>query len=139
MGVIDQFDPERFRLSVRNGNAIGATASGRRAHATRRPRMGEFLGPIPLDWLAAASQLPGKSLHVGLVLWHLRHLRRQWTVQWEPSKAAVLGINRFTAYRALSRLEEAGLVKLERHVGRCPVVTIVQRLDKQDFNGHEGP
>jgi DNA-binding transcriptional regulator YhcF (GntR family) len=33
-------------------------------------------------------------------------------------------VNRHTGYRALRTLEKAGLVLVDRHPGRCPVVTI---------------
>ena len=36
-------------------------------------------GPIPLAWMMAAAMLPGKSLHVGLVLWYLAGLKKTKT------------------------------------------------------------
>jgi hypothetical protein len=31
-------------------------------------------GPVPLAWLQAAARLPGRSLHVGMVLWYVAGL-----------------------------------------------------------------
>jgi hypothetical protein len=55
----DLWDPDRLRLPTAAGGL---------------PRHGEaFLrGPIPFDWLATASQVPGAALHVGLALRFLR-------------------------------------------------------------------
>ena len=38
-------------------------------------------GPIPLDWLSAAAQLPGKTLNVGVALWWLKGDGRKQTFQ----------------------------------------------------------
>lgn len=62
--------------SIFRGYGISVTG------ATHHPRpRGEsapgktFLkGPIPLPWLQGAARLPGKALHVGVVLWFLSGL-----------------------------------------------------------------
>jgi hypothetical protein len=41
------------------------------------------------------------------------------------------GVGRFAAYRGLAALERAKLVHVERHRGRCPLVTI-RALDQPD-------
>jgi DNA-binding MarR family transcriptional regulator len=43
----------------------------------------------------------------------------------------MLGVGRHSAYRGLKRLEEANLVKVERHPGRNPIVTVL------DFRGDD--
>lgn len=82
-------------------------------------------GPIPLQWLQQAATLPGKALAVSIVLWYLVGVKQKKTVtptwkQWE-----MFGISRQASYRALKHLEEAGLVKIRRAHGKCPVVTVV--------------
>lgn len=92
----------------------------------RRRRRGEFLkGPIPLAWLSAAGRLSGKALAVGIVAWHLAGLTNKRTVKWRSKKAKQMGIERHAAYRALEALENAGLIKVKRHLGRTPIITIL--------------
>jgi hypothetical protein len=92
----------------------------------RRKSGGKFLkGPVSLDWLATAGQLPGKSLHVGIVLWFLAGVCRTRTVALPNRVLSLFGVDRHAKYRALNYLEQAGLVKCERHTGRCPRVTIL--------------
>jgi hypothetical protein len=40
-------------------------------------------------------------------------------------KLECLGVLRHAAYRALRNLQKAGLIEVQRHVGRLPVVTIL--------------
>lgn len=88
---------------------------------------GRFLkGPIPWEWLAAASRCPGKALHVGLVVWHHAFLRKSSTVSVSMTRAASeMGFDRSSALRALTELEAAGLVAVRRFPGRSPVVTLL--------------
>ena len=87
---------------------------------------GEFLkGPIPLDWLGCAAKLPGKSLHAGVALWYVAGLTRSPSVSLSNLSGGKFGLDRNAKYRALAWLESAGLVQVERKLGRAPVVTIL--------------
>jgi hypothetical protein len=126
IGAPDPFDPKRLALPTSGGLETTSDVPQR-----RRKRGREFLGPIPWGWLSAAAKLGGKApLLVTIVLWHLKHLKRRWTVTWQPSVAESLGVTRWTLYRGLPALERAGLVIVERHAGRCPVVTIVHSIER---------
>ncbi len=107
----------------------GSIPKGRVAR-TRIPRhrRGEMFlrGPIPLDWLAIASKLGGKSLHVGIALWFFAGIKRRRSVPLNLSQSERFGFDRFSGSRALTALEQAGLVRLERYPGRKPVVTILE-------------
>jgi hypothetical protein len=46
-------------------------------------------------------------------------------VHWRPSKAREFGVSRQATYRGLAAIEAAGLATVDRHVGRCPLVTIL--------------
>jgi DNA-binding transcriptional ArsR family regulator len=82
-------------------------------------------GPISWAWLSAAMALPGKALHVGILLWLERGLHRSTTVSISLSSMSQVGVSRSAASRGLANLENAGLVTVERHSGRKPRVTIV--------------
>lgn len=105
-----------------------ARGSIRRGHA-RPPRHksgDRFLkGPIPLSWLEAAARLPGKSLHAGVAIWYAAGLTRSASVPLSNVAGVSFGLDRNAKYRALDWLEGAGLVTVERKLGRAPVVTIL--------------
>jgi hypothetical protein len=104
-----------------------------------RLRKGEhFLkGPVPLRWLEAAARLPGRSLHAGLALWYIAGLTRSPSVPLSNISGDKFGLDRNAKYRALGWLEKAGLVTVERKLGRAPVVTIiVPELEPQSTPAH---
>lgn len=91
-----------------------------------RHQRGKFLkGPIPWDWLTKAVSIRGKALAVSLVLWREVGCQKSNTVKLKPSALKAFGVSRTTAYVALTRLEQAGLISVERHRGRAPRVTIL--------------
>ena len=85
----------------------------------------EFLrGPIPLAWLAQAAALRGKALAVALAIWFKAGATKCPTVRLGRALLVKVSVSRKAGYRGLAALESAGLVVVERHPGRCPVVTI---------------
>ena len=100
-------------------------ASLRRHQQRKKRRQAEFVrGPIPVAWIARAAVLPRGALAVGLAVWFIVGLGRESNAVC-PSLLERFGVTRRTAYRGLRALEQGGLVKVERHRGRCPRVTIV--------------
>ena len=91
-----------------------------------RHRSGELFvrGPIPWAWLTAAARLPGRALHVGIVLWLESGLRSSAIVALRQQHLRDLGVDRYAGYRGLSRLEQADLVDVQRHPGRLSAVTL---------------
>ncbi len=93
----------------------------------RGPPNGErFLqGPIPLNWLSVAARLPGKVAacrHRALVRGRAPQFgcRSRFAI----STGQRFGLDRNAKYRALRWLEGAGLITVERKLGRAPIVTI---------------
>jgi hypothetical protein len=113
-------DVDRLRVrSVQPGT--------RRARPPHHAKGEGFLkGPVPLAWLEAAARLPGRSLHAGLALWYAAGLTRSAVVPLSNISGVRFGLDRNAKYRALEWLEGAGLVKVERKLGRAPVVKILQ-------------
>ena len=81
-------------------------------------------GPIPGEWVSRAAKLPGRVLHVGLALWFLAGMEKCRTVKptWRIWRR--FSVSPDTGRRGLAELERAGLVSVDRHPGRCPLVTI---------------
>jgi hypothetical protein len=92
-----------------------------------RHRPGEaFLkGPVPWPWLRRALTLPGKALHVAVLLWMEAGCRRSRTVRFRLAGTAALGIHPDTAKRGLRALAAAGLVSIRHRPGRALDVTLL--------------
>ena len=119
------FDPAKLRIPPDTVDDWRKNAKNGKAPPTHPPRKGKFLrGPVPVAWLRRAAELPGKALAVGLALWFLRGCRKRWTVQLTRRTLQHFAVNRKPGYLGLDNLEAAGLVRVQRQVGKCPVVTI---------------
>jgi hypothetical protein len=80
---MNPFNVERLAL----GSGESKVEKPRIKEKTPRHKPGEkFLkGPVPLPWLASTAQLPGKSLHLGIVLWFLTGLKNARAVSPQPT------------------------------------------------------
>jgi hypothetical protein len=120
-------DPTRLQL-----------ASTRAVRSKRLPRHKtgqKFLkGPIPLDWLSTAAKLPGKSLHVAIAIWFTASLEKSCTVPLSNIAGLPFGLDRNAKYRALQWLENANLIRVERKLGRSPIVTLLE-VDEGQIDG----
>ena len=83
-------------------------------------------GPVPLKWLTVAGNLPGKALHVGIVLWLWAGIEKRTSVKLSSFRLEPMGVSRHSSYRALAALEGAGLVSVVRKQGSGPLVTILE-------------
>jgi len=84
-------------------------------------------GTIPLVWLVGAAKAGGSAETVGLLLWHLRGIKKTTAglvvtrkVAWDRLK-----IGRMALTRGLDRLEAAGLITTARGQGMAIRVTIL--------------
>jgi DNA-binding MarR family transcriptional regulator len=84
-----------------------------------------FRGPVSLRWLTTAGRLPGRALQAALVCQHLGRLKKSRRFRLEGALLKEMGVSRQSVYRALDRLERAGLLQVKRKQGRCPIVTIL--------------
>ncbi len=84
-------------------------------------------GPLPLPWINAAGNLPGRTLHVGLVLWFLAGVTKSKIVRLGSKQLAAIGVSRNGKYEALKHLSGAGLVSVDQQPGKVPVVTLIHR------------
>lgn len=119
-------DLEAFRLKTDGGNKPG------RQTPKRRRQRGPFIrGPLPLDWFAPvlAMQSPG-PLRVALALFYQSGLERTSTVRVTSKLRKLFNLSHGSARRALEQLEAAELVIVDRHPGRCHVVTICRSIDE---------
>jgi hypothetical protein len=86
-----------------------------------------------MSWVSRAVRLPGKSWHVASALWFvgIRSRSKSATVQLTARTLSRFGLTRQAVYRALSHLEIAGLVQVQRPSGKRLVVTILPVTDPE--------
>jgi len=124
--TIGNLDLEAIRLgNIRNSHNQPPTEQ--RSKVPRHKPGEKFLkGPVPLSWLTTAARLRGKTLHLAIELWFQAGLTRSAQVKMSIKRLSQFGVSRYSAYRALNRLEAAGLVSIVRHRGRLSVVTLLE-------------
>jgi hypothetical protein len=91
-----------------------------------------------LAWLAAAGVLPGKALVIGLAVWFLCGVKRRPAVRLTRKVTRLFRVGRKAAYRAVKRLETAGLVRVTRKRGRGPDITVLDAPAVPE-KGHDTP
>ena len=117
------FNLSKFRVE---GGTPKSPITPKVINPERRVR-GQFLkGPIPWNWITCAMRLPGKALHVAVVLWQEAGFRKSRHVKFRMSKIDRVGFTRWTARRALVILEEAKLIKIDRKPGQLLQVEILE-------------
>jgi hypothetical protein len=120
---MDPFNPKRFSLGTDKAALAKPYLNEKPPHHKSREKF--LKGPIPLSWLAYAARLPGKALHVGVVLWFYAGLKHSRTVALPNTTLRSFGVNRNAKYRALTALQNAGLIEVEGQPGCNPRVTLL--------------
>jgi hypothetical protein len=120
----DSFDPEALRLAGDGREALLQNPPKRLPR--HRPGEAFLKGPVPWSWLTTAARLPGKALHMGVLLWQEAGCRKSRAVRLCLSFGAKVGVPLTSARRALRRLEAAGLVSVEYLPGQALRVTLLE-------------
>jgi DNA-binding transcriptional ArsR family regulator len=117
------WDPSYLRLDQTGAARLqGGTRRGRKV----APIRGKFIaGPVDVSWVCRASRLGVKALLVGLALWHLKGLKRSDSFIVSNLRMQEWDIKPDAKSRALRKLEEAGLITIERRGKRSPRVTLL--------------
>lgn len=116
----DPWDVEKLRLS---DGLVGGLPSTKRP-PRHQPGETFIKGPIPYEWVASASRLPGSGLAVVMTARFLRgryHHRQGWSLAEIGER---LGLSARSVRRSLASAEAAGLVAVERSPGCKPVVSL---------------
>lgn len=94
-----------------------------------RPVKKRFLkGSIPLDWIAAAAQLPGKTINVGIALWWLAGMSKTGVLKLTRQSQLALNISKDAERDGLRRLQQAGLIELTAQPGQRHSVRIIKEF-----------
>jgi hypothetical protein len=118
---------KRLRLDFATGKLVS------------NPKKKLFLrGPVPMDWLSQAAELPGKTLNVAIAIWWLNGMTQSESFKLTRKSLSLLCIKRDAASISLKRLEGAGLIKVQRKVGQRPIISIVHLQDvKSNLSSNE--
>lgn len=87
------------------------------------------------SWIRTAAQLPGKSLHLAVMIWLSTNRSERNSICIGNCEALRFGIDRNSKYRALAWLESAGLISVSRRLGRSPIVTLLEVELPSEDNG----
>jgi hypothetical protein len=94
-------------------------------------------GPIPMEWIKAASRCGYRAEAVALLVWYAAGVQRANPCKLTPKVLAELHVHPRTAKRILERFVDAGLTTVEFHRGRSPLVTITSPTDRPAPTGAE--
>jgi hypothetical protein len=83
-------------------------------------------GPIPMPWLIAAANLPGKALHIATALWFWSGIKRSTTFDLPLNTIRDMGVSRQTCYAQLKAMEKAGLLSIQSRSGKKPAITLIE-------------
>ena len=94
----------------------------------RLKQKGAFIkGPIDLDWISRAANLPGKALNVALALMYLSGLNKsKVNLKLTRTTYELFNVSRSAVYSALNNMEKDGLIKVKKSQGRKNVITILE-------------
>jgi hypothetical protein len=94
----------------------------------RRKKLSQFIaGPLPLPHFFIAADLPGKALAVWLLIHFRTRITKRAEVTLPADLLAQIGAGHpGTKARALRSLEDAGLIHVDRAVGRSPRITLIE-------------
>jgi DNA-binding IclR family transcriptional regulator len=79
-----------------------------------------------MPWFERAAKLPGKTLAVAILLWFQLGMVGDGEIKLSSSMLDRFGVNRKAAYRALTAMEQAGLIQADRSRGRLSRVKILR-------------
>jgi len=128
------WDPNQLRLDE---HAVQRSNAPRRAGRRASPILDRFIaGPIDAAWVIQAAQLGVKALLLGMVLWHLKGLRKTNSFVVSNLTTKEWGIGSDAKRRALRKLEKAGLITVERQGKRSPRITLLPANTARFEDGH---
>lgn len=85
-------------------------------------------GPVPLDWLTAVTQLPGKAINVGIALWWIAGMSKTGELKLTRQAQLAFNISKDAERDGLRRLQQAGLIELTARPGQRHTVRIVKEF-----------
>ncbi|MCK4377778.1 MAG: hypothetical protein KAW01_00455 [Deltaproteobacteria bacterium] len=85
-------------------------------------------GPIPLDWIQQACRLGSNVARLSWVLWYFDGVKKEDYFNISNINVEKFGIERRQKNKALSLLEEAGLITIKQEEGKSPRVKVIKDI-----------
>lgn len=113
MEFLNQFDPNRLRVSVGMSPSLPPIAEAAPVRTHRGGRRQEYMPQVDWGWFTQMTTLPGKAGWIGLTIYRLTILRKKRTVTINRQQLAdELGINRKAVYNGLAVLERERVLRI---------------------------
>jgi len=95
-----------------------------------KPSLRSLIRPRPyrtvnIDWLARCATLPGRTANAGLAIWALVLTSNTTNIAITQATFKRFGVSREASYEALTRLQAARLLHVDRQRGRAARVTLL--------------
>ena len=120
-----------------NSSTIAPTHHSALTPPSKRPRRYErfIRGPLPEEWFKKASSISKTAAVLGLILWQKAYKEKAWGWEGQAMRSRPVKLtsqhcaqwrecNRSMA-TALDLMDETGLILLDKHVGRSPLIRII--------------
>jgi hypothetical protein len=125
MGVVDDEDDNRFDLDKLRLPEDWQVPARPASVPNKIKKRREHFTKLPMSWYDRMKGVNGQTCRVA---WYLLYLH--WKGKGEPIKFAngmleTDGVSRQSKWRALSDLERRGLITIERHRGKSPIVRLL--------------
>ena len=115
-------------FTIRGEKRVDRCASGK-PESLPLPKHGpgeRFIrGPIPMEWLKRVVGCGRRAEAVALLLWYVAGYQRRNPVKLTRQILSELSVTPRAAKKILQKLADRGLIRVEFHRGRSPVVTLV--------------
>jgi hypothetical protein len=119
-----ELNPEDFRAASEI-DLVNATKRSSSKLPRHQPGAKFLKGPIPWEWMHTAITLPGKALHIGILLWLEAGMKKRPTVRLNLSAQMKYGISRKAARAGIQALQVAKLIEVKYHPGQMLEVTLL--------------
>ena len=130
--ILEQFriseeELEDFRVKKDFSNL--PRKKGGRRNKVQKDISGKFVRKIPIPWISRASHLSRKSLHVGVALWFLYGMNESKNpFKMERWVLELFDLTAETYNKTLKKMEDAGLITVERLRGQFSDISIVLEI-----------
>jgi hypothetical protein len=101
-----------------------SSATGQYSAVERNATKPFLRGPVSMEWLSAASSLPGKALQVALAIQWVAGMSAGRPFKLTGKALAMVHISVDAATDGVNRLEAAGLIALTRKPGQRPTIQL---------------
>jgi hypothetical protein len=117
---MDDFDLAEFTINPMDPRLVPARTARRGDHKARR-----YFVKVPLEWLQRLEGAPGQTYRLALLILYRSWRNRGASIALTNRTIETDGVPAQSKRRALRDLERRGLVRVDWHSNRSPIVRIL--------------